>query len=290
MTNRCREFIIPGFLYTYDDRKQDREEKGNVKTLEKLKNDIKDSDMVLVGIGEEFELDWKAMEHTAPFDTWLNEIQEKEEAQWLLPYFKAYYTKIFRDEKIEKAYEVLSELLKDKNYFLVSLCTDDILPKLSWKENRVVLPCGGYTKLQCAGCPGELIDAETLTAQVIAECKLHGGNLEKVKKPVCGQCSGVLSFNNIYTENYDESGYLPMWEIYMKWLQGTLNRKVCLVELGVGLKFPSVIRWPFEKTAFFNQKAVLYRVHSRLYQMSEELKGKGFSIEENPVEFLFHMD
>lgn len=261
-----------------------------MRTLEELKKDIKDSDMVLVGIGEEFEFDWKTMEDAAPFDGWIKEIQEKEEAQWLLPYVRAYYLRNYRDEKKEKAYEILADLLKDKNYFLISLCTDGIASKLTWKENRVVFPCGDYTKLQCAGCPGELVEAEKVTVQVIEECKAKEGRLEKVKKPVCSQCGGVLSFHNIYTEHYDESGYLPMWEIYMKWLQGTLNKKVCLLELGVGLKFPSVIRWPFEKTAFFNQKAVLYRVHSRLYQMSEELKGKGFSIEGDPIEFLFHMN
>lgn len=259
-----------------------------MKTLEELKKDIQESDMVLVGIGEEFELDWKAMEKTADFDLWMQEIREKTETEWLLPYLRAYYARTHQDTRREKAYEALSDLIKDKNYFLVSLCTDGILYKREWKENRVVTPCGGYMKMQCSCCPGELMDAAETIEQVIEECKRHAGHLEEVKKPVCGRCDSALSFNHINTENYDESGYLPEWQIYMKWLQGTLNKKLCLLELGVGLKFPSVIRWPFEKTAFFNQKAVLYRVHSRLYQMSEELKDKGFSIEKDPVDFLFH--
>lgn len=261
-----------------------------MKTLDELKNDICESDMVLVGVGEEFELDWKAMESTAPYDIWIQEVSKKEETQWLLPYFRAHYAFGYHDEKREKAYEVLSDLIKNKNYFIVSLCMDGLLNGMKWKENRVVSPCGGYTKMQCTDCQGELIDAAGIVEQVIEECREKTGYLEEVKKPVCSKCGSVLSFNNIYTENYDESGYLPMWEIYMKWLQGTLNKKICLLELGVGMKYPSVIRWPFEKTAFFNQKAVLYRVHSRLYQMSIELKGKGFAIEANPIEFLFHRD
>lgn len=261
-----------------------------MKTLDELKKDVCESDMVLVGVGEEFELDWKAMESIAPYDKWIQEVSKKKETQWLFPYFRAHYAFSCHDEKREKAYEVLSELLKDKNYFIVSLCTDGLLGVMEWKENRVVSPCGGYTKMQCVDCPGELMDAAETVEQVIEECREKAGCLEEVKKPVCGKCGSVLFFNNIYTENYDESGYLPVWEIYMKWLQGTLNKKLCLLELGVGMKFPSVIRWPFEKTAFFNQKAVLYRVHSRLYQMSEELKGKGFAIEADPIEFLFHRD
>ena len=60
--------------------------------------------------------------------------------------------------------------------------------------------------------------------------------------------------NNVYAENYDESGYLDQWGHYRKWLQGTLNRRLFVLELGVGMRFPSVVRWPFEKVAFFNQK------------------------------------
>ena len=66
------------------------------------------------------------------------------------------------------------------------------------------------------------------------------------------------NINNVYAENYNENGYLSDWQIYTKWLQGTLNKKVLILELGVGLVFPSVIRWPFEKIAFYNQKEVIY--------------------------------
>lgn len=76
------------------------------------------------------------------------------------------------------------------------------------------------------------------------------------------------------------------WEMYLKWLQGTLNRKLVVLELGVGLKYPNVIRFPFEKISYFNQKAEFVRVHDRLFQMPEELGGKGDSIQEDPVELL----
>ena len=52
------------------------------------------------------------------------------------------------------------------------------------------------------------------------------------------------------------------------------------------MEYPTVIRFPFEKVAYFNQKARFYRVHSRLYQMTAELKEKGVSIQANPEDFL----
>ena len=78
----------------------------------------------------------------------------------------------------------------------------------------------------------------------------------------------------------------PKWDKYTKWLQGTLNRNVLILELGVGLKYPGVIRFPFEKAAYFNKKADFIRVHGRLYQMTEELGDKGISIAQNAVAFL----
>ena len=107
-----------------------------------------------------------------------------------------------------------------------------------------------------------------------------------IKLGNCPSCGKPLIFNNIYAEKYDENGYLSQWQLYTKWLQGTLNRRILILELGVGMKFPSVIRWPFEKIAFFNNKASFYRVNETLYQMSEELKDKGISIAKNSIDWL----
>ena len=79
---------------------------------------------------------------------------------------------------------------------------------------------------------------------------------------------------------------MTAWNTYTKWLQGTLNRQVCMLELGVNMTFPSVIRFPFEKVAFFNKKAKLIRVNEKLYQLSEQIGDKGISVAANAVEFM----
>ena len=76
------------------------------------------------------------------------------------------------------------------------------------------------------------------------------------------------------------------WEMYMKWLQGTLNRKLFVLELGVGLKYPEIIRFPFEKVVYFNQKADFVRVHDKLFQLPAEMNGRGSSVKEDPVALL----
>ena len=85
---------------------------------------------------------------------------------------------------------------------------------------------------------------------------------------------------------YAEEGYLKQWDVYTKWLQGTVNKKLCVLELGAGLEYPKIIRFPFEKIVFYNQKAFMYRIHSLIYQLGEEIGNRGIGIKEDPIDFL----
>ncbi len=78
-------------------------------------------------------------------------------------------------------------------------------------------------------------------------------------------------------EKAQEGSSERRWDEYMQWLMGTLNRKLLLLELGEGFENPSVIRWPFEKTACLNLKSCLYRVHGKFPQLPENLDGRGCS-------------
>ena len=74
------------------------------------------------------------------------------------------------------------------------------------------------------------------------------------------------------------------WNDYMKWLSFTLNRQLLVLELGVGFGNPMIIRFPFEKTVFFNQKSKMYRVHPTLPQVTAEIGDRGTAVQANPVE------
>ena len=76
------------------------------------------------------------------------------------------------------------------------------------------------------------------------------------------------------------------FERYLHWLGFTLNQKLCILELGVGFVQPQVIRFPFEKTCYFNQKSVFIRVHETLWQLSKEISERGIAVKKNPVLFL----
>ncbi len=84
-------------------------------------------------------------------------------------------------------------------------------------------------------------------------------------------------------ENRKSSGE-EQWNSYLNWLAGTLNHRLCILELGVGFGSPQVIRWPFEKTAMFNLKSTLIRINARFPQLTEQTAERGVSIGENALE------
>ena len=107
---------------------------------------------------------------------------------------------------------------------------------------------------------------------------------------VCPACGGPLHPNTIRTEGYLQDAYLPSWKTYTTWLSGTLHRRLCVLELGVSFAHPSVIRFPFEKTVFYNKKASLLRVHPTLCQVPQELEGRGMAVAAEPVQFLTELE
>lgn len=89
----------------------------------------------------------------------------------------------------------------------------------------------------------------------------------------------VLPLRNADT-NIDEE-----WDRYLMWLSCTLNRKLLVLELGVSLMSPQLIRWPFEKTVMLNNKAKLIRVNSLVPNVPSEIGEKAESINKNAIDF-----
>ncbi len=256
-----------------------------------LKEKIQDAELVLVGIGEEWKLGESVFMRSLEYR---KAVECFGETSPVISYVKNVILEMGEEETItcrKKAYQYLADFLRDKNYFIVSLCEDDLIMSTDLNQERLVMPCGMWSKLQCAdACHEDIYEQKKEFTEEIKKWLQMDGDEEKEiilsKLPVCPKCGKALVANTIEEENYLETGYLPKWQTYMKWLQGTVNKKVCVLELGVGMKYPSVIRWPFEKITFFNQKATHFRVHSTLYQTAEEIKEKSYGIKLTPEDFI----
>lgn len=261
-----------------------------------LEQAVADADLVLVGLGEEWVLSEELiLEDLADKNKILYEMFLKagkdERYRKLLPLLTAYYYDSYIPKAWEKAYKNMLEMLKDKNYFIVSLTVDPYLKKMGFKEERCVNPCGTYEKIQCEeGCNTQLISTQHLLEKMrrlfddVTKTDCSGQSVERCLEQCvvfmdeyhCDACGANMVFNLLDAKRYLEEGYLERWQIYMKWLQGTLNKKLCVIEAGVGMKLPSVIRWPFEKTVFYNQKANMFRIHEKFYQVNEEVAERSY--------------
>lgn len=256
---------------------------------EEILAEIKGADVVLVGLGEDFDDTLRLQ--SCPEYVKGRELLLESGYHWLVPAWNEYCS-AGMENIISPVLQKLADILEDKNYFVIATATDSRIAAAPWKKGRLVMPCGTTARKQCVKGCGHMIEnvteAEREQLKTAFE-ELYAGRFPAdgiAELTKCGRCGAAMVLNNIFAEKYNEQGYSEQWQIYTKWLQGTLNRRLVVLELGVSMRFPSVIRWPFEKVVYLNNKAVLIRVNERLYQMTEELSGKGRGIPKNAIAWL----
>ena len=261
----------------------------NKSKLRELHECVQDAEVVLIGLGEDFQYDWNALTEDERYREIEAEIGDNKDKVWIIPFLQKMVLQQLRDDRWSRTYRNLTDMLTDKNYFIISLCMDDYIYNTGLDENRIVTPCGGFRKMQCDNnCSHVLSDIPWDSYQAVLQYYRKELSINDVQEPICGQCGSKLRFNQLGVTRYVEEGYLDQWNQYTKWLQGTVNKRLCVLELGVGMEYPTVIRFPFEKIVFYNQKASLYRVHPMLYQIGEEISDRGYAVKEDPVDFLLY--
>lgn len=255
--------------------------------LQRLKEKIQEADLVLVGLGEECQYDWNALLQDGRYREIEEETGDDERYLWIAPFLQKMILCRGREKRWDEAYRRLREMLEGKNYFIVSLCMDDYLYGAGFDEAKVVSPCGGFRRMQCdKNCAGQLSEVPKESYEAVLRYYRGELPLSALEEPACSLCGEKLRFNQLGVERYAEEGYLEQWNSYTKWLQGTVNKRLCLLELGAGMAYPGIIRFPFEKVVYYNQKSFLCRVHPQLYQAGEEIADRSMGIAENPIDFL----
>ena len=163
-------------------------------------------------------------------------------------------------------YEDLASFLKGKDYFIVTLNTNRTIWNSSLEPKKITAPCGNDGLYQCGkGCTGDLWKAG------------------EVADGLCPHCKSPLVKNTVEAQHYVEEGYLPSWKAYTSWLMGTVNRNLFVLELGADFSFPGILRLPFEKTVYLNQKAYLLRINEKFPQIAAELSGRAQGKKENSI-------
>ena len=262
----------------------------------RLKEYIADCDQLVVGIGNE----WNWVRNGINGDerySGLIQYSRVPGNEWILPIVEFEFAYYNNDSRIDQAYKALRRLIGEKRYFLISeLMIQDALLN-GFDEKRTVYPCGTYRFLQTSDSEDPLIEAPKCKDFMDLVEKIHEivtknngllGKEERFNKPIFNGKELYLNQKRLEYSNiiYNESAYLPNWDMYMKYLSGTVGSNLLFIELGVSLDYPTVIRWPFEKMTFVNNKSQLLRVHEKLYQTTPEIKEKTESIKMNSVDYI----
>lgn len=153
-------------------------------------------------------------------------------------------------------YEELLELVKDKDYFVLTTNVDHLFQKSGFDKKRLFYTQGDYGLWQCSkACHNKTYDNKAQVHRMLAEQKNMKIPIDLIPKcPVCGAPMTMnLRCDDLFVQ--DEGWYLAA-ERYNSFIRSHKNLRVLFLELGVGANTPVIIKYPFWQMTAENPKAV----------------------------------
>lgn len=142
-------------------------------------------------------------------------------------------------------YQQLFELVKSKDYFVLTTNVDHCFQKAGFDKQRLFYTQGDYGLFQCSEpCCQETFDNEAFIRQMMAEQSDMAIPSELL--PVCPYCGKPMTMN-LRSDNrfVEDAGWHEAVQRYEAFLQKSKNRKVLFLELGTGYNTPGIIKYPF---------------------------------------------
>ena len=158
-------------------------------------------------------------------------------------------------------YTELYDIVKNKEYFVLTTNVDHQFYKAGFDEKRIFATQGDYGKIQCQkACHSKTYDAKDLFRKMDKarrDCLIPS---ELV--PKCPVCGGNMAMN-LRCDNYfvEDEAWHEAADRYAGFLEQNKDKKVVLLELGVGFNTPIIIRFPFEKMVRENSSYSLIRLN-----------------------------
>ena len=158
-------------------------------------------------------------------------------------------------------YTELYDLVKNKEYFVLTTNVDHQFYKAGFDEKRIFATQGDYGKIQCQkACHSKTYDAKDLFRKMDKarrDCLIPS---ELV--PKCPVCGGNMAMN-LRCDNYfvEDEAWHEAADRYAGFLEQHKDKKVVLLEFGVGFNTPIIIRFPFEKMVRENSSYSLIRLN-----------------------------
>lgn len=153
-------------------------------------------------------------------------------------------------------YMTLYELMKDKDYFVITTNVDHQFQKAGFDKSRLFYTQGDYGLFQCSEpCHDKTYDNEEIIKDMIEfqqDMKLPAELI-----PKCPKCGKPLTMNLRSDDKFvEDEGWHKAAERYDDFLQKHKGHHILFLELGVGYNTPVIIKYPFWRMTAKNPNAI----------------------------------
>lgn len=187
---------------------------------------------------------------------------------------------INRYEKAPKpVYEKLFELVKDKDYFLLTTNVDHQFQLAGFDKKRLFYTQGDYGLWQCSEpCCQKTYDNEEIVHRMVAEQKDMRIPTELV--PYCPICGKPMTMNLRCDNTFvQDKGWYAAAQRYEDFMRRHRGMKSLFLELGVGGNTPGIIKYPFWQMTMQNPNAVYVCVNLDKADVPQEIAGCSICIQ-----------
>ncbi len=236
----------------------------------RLKEAIEKADAVVIGAGAGLSTSAGFVYSGERFDRYFSDFKDKygftdmysggfcvldlePEAMWA--YWSRYiYINRYMDAP-KDVYDRLYDMVKDKDYFVITTNVDHCFQKAGFDKNRLFYTQGDYGLFQCSEpCLDVTYDNEVMVREMYEQQKDMRIPSELI--PTCPNCGKPLTMN-LRSDNrfVEDEGWHKAADRYSKFIREHKG-KVLFLELGVGFNTPSIIKYPFWHMTAENPEAV----------------------------------
>ena len=175
-------------------------------------------------------------------------------------------------------YENLFELVKDKDYFVITTNVDHCFQKAGFDKERLFYTQGDYGLFQCSEpCTPVTYDNEEMIRNMMeqqADMKIPSELI-----PKCPNCGKPLTMNLRSDDKFvEDEGWDRAAERYNEFLR-TRTGKILFLELGVGYNTPTIIKVPFWEMTMNNPDATYACVNFGEALYPEEIQDQAIGID-----------
>ena len=180
----------------------------------------------------------------------------------------------------------LLELVRDKNYFVLTTNVDHLFQLNGFDKARLFYTQGDYGLFQCSTpCHNKTYDNEkTVRAMIAAQENLR---VPERYFPRCPKCGEMMTLNLRSDDKFvEDSGLHAAAYRYKKFLSKYAAGDIVYLELGVGGNTPGIIKYPFWRFTAANPKARYVCINMGQAFVPDEIAAQSLVIDADIAEAL----